>query len=744
MRTAPLSLLASVVVLGLAAACAASGAGAPEARAARSGPPRSDGSDGNDPDGVERPPWAAPPLERVISVRDGRSGARLSLDALLERLAEADVVFLGETHLDETTHRVELALYEGLLARREGRVVLSLEMLERDVQPLLDRYLAGEVDEPTFLAGARPWSNHRTAYRPLLLAARAAGAPVVAANFPTPLRRRVAMEGAAALESLAPEERALVPEELLPSTSEYWRRVDNAIRGHAAMLGTQEPGERLTSTQSLWDNAMGEACAKALAEHPGSLVLHVNGGFHSAYWDGAVRQLRQRAPDARIATVGIVPVTSPGSAELAGVPSEDYVVLAEQRASDVNEGAFGVHVARKLPYLLDVPAAATDAARVPLLLWLPDEGLRAADDLALWRARLGEEAAILVLEPTFPETAEDLAPGGRWFRPDTFPEDVGQAQEALERAWAYVLRHFPVDPARVALAGEGSGATVAAAAAVWAGRLAARGVALEPRRFARLKDLPLPLPELRDAPPTCSLRVHVDPSDAEAAAWWSAELAEYGQVGIDAALAAPSDRPDGDPWLAETRTVAAVREALGLSPAPAPPADAPRRHVVATDPRARQWARALARRVAAEEGALVAVLEDAPAAGVSTQVATEPAPADLRARGALPEAPGPFGGTTVLVVPAAELAAWRELEAEDPLAAASRFHRLRIAARDGAPSLADVLARLLEEGRTNVLVVPAAFHAGADAVRALRDQARAFEDRMSLSWLPGLGAPARD
>ena len=82
----------------------------------------------------EPPAWAAPPIRSAVSVRDGRSGESISFDALLDALAGAEVVFLGETHTDETTHRVELAVYEGLLERRANQVVLAMEMFERDVQ----------------------------------------------------------------------------------------------------------------------------------------------------------------------------------------------------------------------------------------------------------------------------------------------------------------------------------------------------------------------------------------------------------------------------------------------------------------------------------------------------------------------------------------------------------------------------------------------------------------------------------
>ena len=64
-------------------------------------------------------------------------------------------MFLGETHDDETTHRLELAVYEGLLHRKPKQVVLAMEMFERDVQQVLDDYLAGR-HRGAAVSGAEP------------------------------------------------------------------------------------------------------------------------------------------------------------------------------------------------------------------------------------------------------------------------------------------------------------------------------------------------------------------------------------------------------------------------------------------------------------------------------------------------------------------------------------------------------------------------------------------------------------
>ena len=419
--------------------------------------------------GQDTPPaWEAPPIRSAVCVRDGRSGELIPLDAMLDQLAQADVVFLGETHDDETTHRLELAVYEGLLQRKPKQVVLAMEMFERDVQQVLDDYLAGRVDEQQFLAQSRPWANYHTAYRPLIELAKQTQGIVIASNFPRPLRTQVAMQGADALKNLKPEQASQVPRQFHPNTDAYWRRVDNAIRGHQDMMrgGGTDANSRLYSAQSLWDNSMGEACADALDKYPGHTVLHINGGFHSAYWDGTVHQLKLRKPNANIRTVAAVPTANPAVENVQGEPEADFIAFVEARATDLNEDMYSVYGRQQIKYRLHMPQQASPDRPVPLLIFLTDDGFTASDGLDLWKERLGNEVAIAVVEAPYRETQEDFGIGGRWFWPDSFASDVGGLVGAVESIWAYIARHFPVDPARVCVVGEGTGATVAASVAL--------------------------------------------------------------------------------------------------------------------------------------------------------------------------------------------------------------------------------------------------------------------------------------
>src|SRR3954470_19088179 len=134
-------------------------------------------------------------------VYDTRQKAFSDFEVMLADLARADAVFVGEQHDDPNTHRLELAIVEGL-TQRGVPVIVSLEMFERDVQPMLDRYTRGGTTEQQFLAEACPWPAYATDYRPLVEFAKAHQLPVIAANVPRRIAADVGKSGLGAIEKL--------------------------------------------------------------------------------------------------------------------------------------------------------------------------------------------------------------------------------------------------------------------------------------------------------------------------------------------------------------------------------------------------------------------------------------------------------------------------------------------------------------------------------------------------------------
>src|SRR6266704_1316892 len=72
-------------------------------------------------------------------------------------LQHFDVVFYGESHSHPGVHLQQMELLRALYAR-DSRWVVSLEQFERDVQGVVDDYLAGRIGETTLIDKGRAWN----------------------------------------------------------------------------------------------------------------------------------------------------------------------------------------------------------------------------------------------------------------------------------------------------------------------------------------------------------------------------------------------------------------------------------------------------------------------------------------------------------------------------------------------------------------------------------------------------------
>jgi len=680
---------------------------------------------------VAREPLEAPALASVVKLYDAATGERLDLAAMVSRLASHEVVFFGETHLDETTHRLELAVYEKLIEATGGKVVLAMEMFERDVQPVLDDYLAGRIDEAAFAHKARAWGNYRTGYRALVETAKKHKLPIVASNAPAALRRKVGFGGAAALDKLPQEQRAWIAKELLPNTDAYWERFARVVRGHMTMIAGGTAEKRLTSGQSLWDNTMGESCVLALKRWPGHVVLHVNGSFHSKYREGVITQVLARRPATRVALLEAVAVD-----DLPGVAAwkdrrADFLAAVDARARARSQGFFAVTTATELRYKLHLPPRSKAKRPLPLLVWLGDEAFRAADGLKLWKTALGGEVALLVVEPPYPRVTDDLYRAGRWYWSEDFSGDLGTVMSGLERIVGYVLRHFEIDKSRVLLAGQGAGATAVAAVGLYAGELSFPVLAVLPRRFSGLHSMALPNPHETKR----SIEVLTD-----AGKWWLREAKEHKSVGV---VTQVDDAPASG-WEQFVETEKRVRSLLSLAERPAAKGPVQKLSLVVDTPRAHYWAHLMARRM--ERAGRAAVVAPGGRALACLGEAEQPTfhPGSMHKSKAIPLASGPFGGTTVLLVPRGQTeqqrAAWQSLEDAGILKKRSRFSRLKVVfEEDETDNLAAALQQTIDRSRRVVLIVPAVFCATPEQMRRWAAKTRKFEEWLDLTWSPGLG-----
>ena len=246
---------------------------------------------------------------------DPGTGSTVTVDRVAAQLTDADVVFLGETHRHPGNHLAQMALFRELHQQR-GDVALSLEQFERDVQPVVDQYLAGEIGEAALRDQGRAWDNYPVSYRPLMEYAKANGLAVIASEAPNMVVRCVGRRGPDFLETMPADKRHWAAAELFLNDGPYKDRfiafaTDDG--GHGEPSGDDDQVSdavlRSFAAQVTRDDTMAESIVDHIDRHPGSQVVHLNGSFHSAAFLGTAERVKWRRPGLDIAVVHPIEVS---------------------------------------------------------------------------------------------------------------------------------------------------------------------------------------------------------------------------------------------------------------------------------------------------------------------------------------------------------------------------------------------------------------------------------------------------
>ena len=246
----------------------------------------------------------------TLRAADGAPAAGPSCGAAGQWLAPADrsliadptstitpgsVVLLGEEHDSAEDHRWQLHVLAELYGRYPG-MVLGFEMFPRRAQPVLDRWVAGEIDADEFIAATdwkRFWGFDPNLYLPIFDFARMHRVPMVALNVSNQLASRVSANGFAAI----PEDQREGISAPAPATPLYRAELERIGRQH----GTAANIEHFIDAQLLWDRAFAEGLAAAHGRLGTPLVIGVMGGGHVSRGSGVPHQLE---------AMGVAPVVS--------------------------------------------------------------------------------------------------------------------------------------------------------------------------------------------------------------------------------------------------------------------------------------------------------------------------------------------------------------------------------------------------------------------------------------------------
>jgi uncharacterized iron-regulated protein len=213
-----------------------------------------------------------PPLQPLIlqgyskSLKPGdvvqtANGEILTFEFLITHLSKAEIIYVGETHTRLDDHRLQLEILKGLQARHPS-LILGLEMVPKEAQPILDQYSQGLISEKVFLERIeweKIWGYPFDLYRGIFHWARARHLKIIGLNAPIGVVNHIAQKGLAALP---PTERSRVASDFHFDYPQHRELIRQQYAHHPQ--GKIKNFETFYEAQLAWEETMAETLAQTL------------------------------------------------------------------------------------------------------------------------------------------------------------------------------------------------------------------------------------------------------------------------------------------------------------------------------------------------------------------------------------------------------------------------------------------------------------------------------------------------
>lgn len=242
---------------------------------------------------------------RIYSVKLQKE---VPLKDIIEAMEQYDVLFYGEQHNDSVTHYLEKTIFEMMFSKFNSSLTLSMEMFDRDVQPVMNEYLYGFIREKNFKKDARVWSNYNN-YRPMVEFAKENHLHIICANAASRYTNLAGRKGESELMKLPKESKLnFAPLPYDTATGAYheklWEMSGHSMNPTTPISDTAKVQAapsimgnfNLVVAQSLWDATMAYSIAEYWKKNSTKKIMQVNGRFHSDEGFAIVTQLKKYSP----------------------------------------------------------------------------------------------------------------------------------------------------------------------------------------------------------------------------------------------------------------------------------------------------------------------------------------------------------------------------------------------------------------------------------------------------------------
>ena len=228
----------------------------------------------------------------------GRAVAVSAADTLRDAAAQ-DVVLLGEFHTSADDHRWQLQTLSALHLLHP-RMVIGFEAFPRRLQPILDKWVAGQLDADEFLKQVdwkKTWGYSANFYMPMFEFARMNHIPMLALNVDKALPRDVGKQGWDAVPASMKEglsRPAAPPQAYVDKLFKIYKEHAMAGPESADMTQSNPKFRHFVEAQATWDRAMAEALAQRQRSGPSEqrvLAVGIMGAGHVRDGTGIPHQL---------------------------------------------------------------------------------------------------------------------------------------------------------------------------------------------------------------------------------------------------------------------------------------------------------------------------------------------------------------------------------------------------------------------------------------------------------------------
>lgn len=229
-------------------------------------------------------------------IYDTKSSKFINLNELVNNTSIYQIILFGEFHGDSIIHSIEYEYFKEF-HQKNSNVALALEMFERDVQDVVNEYLASAISEDEFLKRSKPWPNYKKDYAPILNYAKNEQLEVIASNIPRKFASQYIQRGFTSFNDLPPHERDyIVKDFILRTENKYMFKFFETMLGSKDEIYKLNPNQKnilylYYASQCLKDGTMAESIINFLNRKPNYKVIHYNGDFHSNSFMGIYEQL---------------------------------------------------------------------------------------------------------------------------------------------------------------------------------------------------------------------------------------------------------------------------------------------------------------------------------------------------------------------------------------------------------------------------------------------------------------------